>query len=351
MLSSKDLKTVRTNVTSGRNKPVNEHSARNFGFRHDKHRTVSDPSKSDVLEARAKVGEVREGRCPWCARKTWHQRIESNFFSRDVFSCVDCKKRTLPCKSGSVDCPDMAAGLPDWDEDFCSKCGGWTKGDPTAVSVLDKLFSRPVPTAERNLVLAHKDWCSFWCYMYMLRNIPMHTSMHTPITCQYATFACSLEQSHFKLEKEGGLFARDIYRCGNISCSELGVRCPACEVAFAKCFTLDFDTDHQCVHCMGEIRDWSSLSPYDLMFREAWCVECNFVTLHQMWKRGGVPMFGTGLFGDDVFRCNDCGEYSIKCAVCVSKHRRLGSRRVSKEDWAVCRYVCQHVHRHVCRHV
>ena len=116
----------------------------------------------EALLAKEKKGAVRYGMCPWCTETCWHERTEKSFIGRDIFKCPECGKRTLPCMKSDDGCRDMSAGLPDWDEDLCTGCGGWARGDPTRVrthqpradSCFRGLRSLPTGICRRQDVLA-----------------------------------------------------------------------------------------------------------------------------------------------------------------------------------------------------
>jgi CRP-like cAMP-binding protein len=62
------------------------------------------------------------GWCSWCFRNEAHMLFQQNTFTRDVYNCAACTKRTLPCRrcSGIA----FAKGHPDWDDELCLVCDG-----------------------------------------------------------------------------------------------------------------------------------------------------------------------------------------------------------------------------------
>lgn len=62
------------------------------------------------------------GWCSWCIRNEAHVLFQKNTFTRDVYNCAACTKRTLPCRrcSGIA----FAKGHPEWDDELCVVCDG-----------------------------------------------------------------------------------------------------------------------------------------------------------------------------------------------------------------------------------
>eukprot|EP01134_Creolimax_fragrantissima_P006256 CFRG6256T1 len=95
-----------------------------------------------------KFVEQKEGWCSWCYKNTMQDLAQRNIFTRNVFKCTQCHKRTLACRISSVSgCKGMARGHDSWDDELCSVC---EKRIPD--------WSHPPPKSPHG-------YCS-WCYRY-----------------------------------------------------------------------------------------------------------------------------------------------------------------------------------------
>jgi hypothetical protein len=147
------------------------------------------------------------GYCSWCFEKTDHKLVQKNTTRRDVFECLSCGRRTLPCRSDG--CGDFARGHSAWDDEKCIKCDGtiteWGN-------------------AEKNrLKTSKKGWCS-WCF----------------------------ERTTHSLEQVNSV-RRDVYICDD--CLQTTLLCTKCKEAMTRGGP-GWD-DNRCSKCRNEITDWN----------------------------------------------------------------------------------------------
>ena len=82
------------------------------------HHDIAGDLHHEFDDTNPPVPGARRGKCPWCVGSQWHELKQPKWLWRDVYACLKCHKRTLPCKN--PECENMAQGKKTGDEDVCN---------------------------------------------------------------------------------------------------------------------------------------------------------------------------------------------------------------------------------------
>jgi CRP-like cAMP-binding protein len=117
-----------------------------------------------------------KGWCSWCLRNETHWMFQKNTFTRDVFNCAACSKRTLPCRrcSGIA----FAKGHAEWDDELCLVCDG---SIPSWYSFL----------SEAMVVRKYCSFCSALCVHKLEDKCIVRASTYKCQGCRQLTVQCT----------------------------------------------------------------------------------------------------------------------------------------------------------------
>eukprot|EP00474_Spongospora_subterranea_P010016 CRZ10474.1 hypothetical protein [Spongospora subterranea] len=143
--------------------------------------------------------------CSWCYKECLHGRTQKNRLRRSLYMCLNCVRRTLPCRWCQQ---GMARGHRDYDDMLCAKCDGTI------------IAWGSVPSTIRTV-----GWCS-WCYDLTSHDIRMTNVVR-----------------------------RNTYMCE--ACGGRTALCISCKKAFTRCNS--FYDDYLCALCQGMMTSWNDV--------------------------------------------------------------------------------------------
>ncbi|SPR00024.1 unnamed protein product (mitochondrion) [Plasmodiophora brassicae] len=143
--------------------------------------------------------------CSWCWKQCLHGRSQKNRLRRSVYQCLNCARRTLPCRW----CTEaMARGHSDYDDVLCARCDG----------TIEKWGEVPAI----NRTIGHCSWCF---------DLTSHDLRMTNVV------------------------RRNSYMCE--ACGGRTALCISCRSAFTRCD--QFYNDILCALCKGSIATWDDV--------------------------------------------------------------------------------------------